>query len=108
MGDIDTALQCPPVASTREPKKETKASAPPQNADCDASPQKKDAQKCEDVSHKKLSKAVEKLLQGKALEQITFGPFRKDIENDLGLEDGALDERKDELKDVIAKAIQKL
>jgi hypothetical protein len=97
----DKAIQESPVQTSsgdKSKKKEPKKKAQP-------SPKKENKEKKE-KSHSKLEKAVEKLLEGKDLETVTIRTFRQELEKELGLDDGSLEERKGEIKDLLSKAIK--
>jgi len=103
--DVDTALQkgAPSETAGAKPKKQKEATPAKQKKEKKEDTPNKEKK---DKSHAKMERAVERLLEGKDLEQVTFGPFRKELEHELGLEAGALDERKGEIKDLVTKAIK--
>lgn len=57
------------------------------------------------LSRKKLKKEIDKLLKGKDLSTVTLKSVRSELEAKLSLEAGSLEERKDEIKELVTAVI---
>lgn len=89
-GEVDAALQQEMVSSKSTVKAEKQKAEMPKKEKKVDSTKKGKKQK----SYNKMERAVDKLLEGKDLEQVTFGPFRKELRHELRLEEKSSEDRK--------------